>query len=98
MESNLHNLLNPWLGQLNIAFNFFVATVMLLTKKLKAKIEQYSTNVDFLNLLPYQESFFYSFIFYFLTCQCLYYGGELTEEIVSVIGLSYAIKQTTILK
>ena len=97
-ESNLHNLFNPWLPFLYPAFNFVVATVMLLAKKIRTKMEQYSTNSDFLNLFPCQESLFYSFIFYSLVAESILHGGELTEEIVSVIGLSYAIKQTTILK
>ena len=67
-------------------------------------MEGHSTNEDYLNLIPCRESLFYALVFYVLIIHNLLHAfviplgpgpdaGELNEEILSIIGFSYAIKQ-----
>ena len=85
---------NKWLFPFEATFFLILATFMLLAKKIRAKIQRTTKNEDLLNLIPCQESLFYSFIFYLMPLQIFTDGDELPEIILSVVSLSYAIKQT----
>lgn len=61
-------------------------------------IKKYINNKDIIYIMPGKESQYYAFIFYILIIQSPYYSGELTEEILSLVLFSYAIKQLFIRK
>lgn len=90
-ESNTHNLFNPYFTIFYIFFNFIIASILLFSKRIKSKLERY-LNENFKYLIPSNAYLYYAIIFSFLTIQSYYNcGGELTEEIFSIFGLSFSI-------
>lgn len=95
-ETNIHNLLNPVLREVSLLFNF-LALVLFLARR---EIEKYLTILfpesDITMIVHKKESGYYALIFFFLLFQSYFFGGELTEEILSIILLSYALKYLSI--
>ena len=92
-ESNLHNLLNPLFWILYPVFNNALAAAYYFANTIKKKLEAPTNHASFLALIPQKSASLYAIVFSMLILQSLLYGGELTEEVVSVVGLSYALKQ-----
>jgi len=92
-EMNVHNIFNPVMYVLHPVFDFLVFLFMISANKIRKKMESISKNEDYLNLVPVCEAPYYAGLFAMLMIQGAMFGWELNEEIISVIGLSYAIKQ-----
>ncbi|NOR79935.1 MAG: hypothetical protein GQ529_03750 [Methyloprofundus sp.] len=97
-ETNIHNLFNPIFPILMIFFNSIVCIFMINIENINNIIKKYINNKDIIYIMPGKESQYYAFIFYILIIQSPYYSGELTEEILSLVLFSYAIKQLFIRK
>lgn len=92
-ETNLHNLFNPVLKFFYIFFNFSIVMLMYHGKKIRTKYADQADRLHCAALLPQREAPFYAIVYSGLILQSFVFGGELTEEIFSVTGLAYAIKQ-----
>lgn len=90
-ETNLHNLFNPILYILYFLFNFMVGIFFLNAEKIKKYCISKSSLQSIVLLIPKKEANYYALLFMFLIFQSVVSGGELTEEILSVILLAYAI-------
>ena len=90
-ETNFHNFLNPiWIYY--PIFNLLVASFMYFAPKIRSIVLQRCKDENVLQLIPHQESPLYAIIFILLAIQSFAHRGELTEEICSIIGLSWAVK------
>lgn len=90
-ETNLHNLFNPILYIIYFLFNFIVGIFFLNAEKIKKYCISKSSLQSIVLLIPKKEANYYALLFMFLIFQSVVSGGELTEEILSVILLAYAI-------
>ena len=86
-ETTIHNFFNPVLNYINIflcvlvsAYYFFITKmVRLFPSSLAALLNQ-------------NNSMLFCFVFFILAIQSYFYGGELTEEVVSVLMLFASIR------
>jgi len=92
-EANLHNFFNPLFKIAYPLFNLLVSVGLFLLVKYKTVISKRLAEKEYLRLLPVDLAPFYAPVFMLLFLQSCVYNTELTEEVVGVFGLSYAITQ-----
>ena len=90
-ETNIHNILNPYLQVLYPSFNLILAFLILKSMKLRIKVVAWLKIEKYLHFIPSHEFKLYGFIFILLSLQSYFHGGELTEEIFFVFILAYAV-------
>ena len=92
-ETNLHNLFNSYTRGTHAAFNLLLGCFLFNAVRLRAKILRRFKTKSYVHLIPYRGSMFYGFVFLSLFGQCVFLGGELTEQVFSVFALAYAVNQ-----
>ena len=97
-ETNIHNLFNPFLQKIYLIFNFLVLCFFLAREKIEKYLITLFPESDIYKIIHKRESGYYALIFFFLLFQAQFFGGELTEEILSIILLSYALKYLSSIK
>lgn len=95
-ETNIHNLFPLFL--FHIIFNLLLGVLLINSMKLRQKITHLLKTDKYQHLIPHRESICYGVIFFILCFQGFFYSNELSEEIFSVFGLAYSIKQLVIAK
>ena len=89
-ELNLHNIINPILYSLTQLWDLFWAALLVYSEELKRGIRSSLRLRKYVDIIPPASFVPYGFLFLFLSLQCAYFGGELTEEIFSFFGFVYA--------
>lgn len=95
-ETNIHNLFNPFFQKIYLIFNFLALCLFLAREKVEKYLITLFPESDIHKIIHKRESGYYALIFFFLIFQAQLFGGELTEEILSIILLSYALKYLSI--
>jgi hypothetical protein len=97
-ETNVHNLFNPILKYIYAAGNLLLGYGLLSVSKSREFCSRFSW---WENISPFSPSVGFSlfgYIFLFLSIQVVVYGGELTEEVFSVLGIAYTTTMFSVRK
>jgi len=97
-ELNLHNIINPYLYSLTQLWSLFWSALLIYSEELKRRMCSSERLREYADIIPPPSFVPYGFLFLFLSLQCAYFGGELTEEIFSVFGFVYACNQYVTLR
>ncbi len=97
-ELNLHNIINPYLYSVTQSWSLFLSALLIYSEELKRGICFSERLREYADIIPPPSFLLYGFLFLFLSLQCAYFGGELTEEIFSVFGFVYACNQYVTLR
>ncbi len=91
-ETNIHNLFNPYFTAFYMCINFILFFGLFFSKTIKNKIERSSINKSIILYFPNQTYLYFAFIFFYLVFHAYFvYGGELTEILFSIFGVTYAL-------
>lgn len=90
-ETNLHNVLNPFMTPIYVIGNFIIGCFLLFIRDIRSFLLRFSWRDKFLPLLPTSAYAWTGFIFLFLSLQRFWFGDELTEQFVSFYILIYTL-------
>jgi hypothetical protein len=89
-ELNLHNIFNPIIHNVYSAVSLLLGLAFISLKPLKAYLTRFSWWNEIAPFFPSDDFALFGLVFLFLSCEVAVYGGELTEEIFSVLAAAYA--------
>lgn len=90
-ETNLHNVLNPFMTPIYVIGNFIIGCFLLFIQEIRSFIARFPWKDKLLPVLPTSAYAWTGFIFIFLSLQRFWFGDELTEQFVSFYILIYTL-------
>lgn len=90
-ETNLHNVLNPFMTPIYVIGNFMIGCFLLFIRDIRSFLLRFSWRDKFLPVLPTSAYAWTGCIFLFLSLQRFWFGDELTEQFVSFYILIYTL-------
>lgn len=90
-ETNLHNVLNPFMTPIYVIGNFMIGCFLFFIRDIRSFLLRFSWKDKFLPVLPTSAYAWTGFIFLLLSLQRFWFGDELTEQFVSFYILIYTL-------